>query len=165
MKAKLDFGAEIDILSGEEFNKGLRQAIAFMRAEAESLKHVRLPVLSGQVAAGGTITLGSEGLLDQSANQGALCGPRSGFAWRITRVSVTGLLAAEELSLYWADASPQRYVAGITGPGLFNLSTKSLLLKPTEHLVVSGSGLTAGETITVSGEAIEVVAEQIFKIL
>lgn len=158
MKAKLDFGAEIDILSGSEFRQGLDQVSELWYSYARGLKHLRLPILTGTVAADGSLSLGLSG--DE-----VTCGPSQGYAWRICRVSVYGLSGAESADLYFGEPGPTRFVQTVSASAPTWASSRGLLLRPGDYLVLSGSGLTAGNVVTMNGEALEAPAEQLYKLI
>ncbi len=161
MKAKLDFGAEIDILSKGEFDDGVDHLAGdIWRRYAEGLKHVRFPVMRGSVSAAGDLTLGSTDFADLT-----YVGPREGYAWRISRISVAGLETGETVSVYFGEVGASRFVRTLTAASPEWDTSHGLLLHPGDHLVITGSGLTAGEVVTVNGEAIEAPAEQIYKLI
>lgn len=160
MKAKLDFGAEIDILSGDEFDRGIDRLGKVWREYATGLKHVRFPVMRGAVTAGGALTLGSTDSPDLT-----FVGPAQGYVWRVARVSVYGLTGTEEVELYFGDVGSSRFVRPLSASNPEWDTSRGLLLHPGDHLVVSGAGLTAGEVVSVNGEAYEAPAEQIFKLI
>lgn len=161
MKFKLDFGAEIDLLTKDELAGALDSYGDRRLAEyALGLKHFDLPVLLGTVPASGDLTLGSTGDPDQT-----YCGPRQGFCWRVARVSVSGISSTQTVNLYKGDVGASRFVSVLSATSPAFLTSHGLLLKPGGHIVIDGSGLTVGEQITVSGEAIEAPAELIYKLI
>lgn len=90
MKARLDIGAELDFLTKGELDNSLERAAGVWRDFAFGQKHFSLPVMRGNVT-NGSLTLGSTGDPGQAGGQQVYCGPRQGWAWRVTRISVIGL--------------------------------------------------------------------------
>lgn len=158
-KFKLDFGAEVELLTQGELDDSVNKLPGGIWGEyARGLKHLDLPVLSGKVA-GGQITLGASDVADQT-----LCGPRQGYVWRVVRVSIYGLAAGDAVQLYKGDVAASRFVTAIAAANPCFTPSHGLLLKPGNYLTVDGSGLVA-TNIVVTGEVIEAPAEQIFKVI
>jgi len=169
MRAKLDFGAEIDILSGPEFDHGVsRLSEQIKRLDVYGLKHLRIPILQGNVpGGGGTLTLGSQSVAPPASQPGSppYCGPQQGFAWRVVRVSVFGLSTGDIFSLYFGEPAPQRYVGSYSVNGPEWDSGHGLLLHPGDYLVLQGTSANGGEQITLNGEVIEAPAELVYKLI
>lgn len=166
-RVKLDFGAEVDILSGSEHARhtaGL--PAAFAREQARGLKHFRVPVLTGTSSAAGAITLGSTGSAPPAGQPGSptISGPLRGYAWKVTRISVWGLSGTDVLSLYWGEPDPRRFVHNFTATAPDWETSRGLLLKDGDFLCLSGT-ITVSETITMNGEAVEAPAELIYKLI
>lgn len=158
-KFKLDFGADVELLTKDEVDDSIGRLPGGIWGEyARGLKHLDLPVLSG-VVAGGVLLLGGSDVAGQNR-----CGPRQGFFWRVTRISVYGLAAGDVVQLYKGDAVPGRFVTAISAAAPSFTPSHGLLLKSDNHLVVDGTGLTATR-VTVTGEVIEAPAEQVFKLI
>lgn len=157
MKARLDFGAELDLASGAELRELGDRFEALWRDYASGLKHIRLPVMRGTVDANGNLNVGMTEVPDQP-----YCGPQQGFVWRVLRVSVYGLTVGQDVELYFGDPGPTRFVDSFATSWTSN---RGLLLKPGDYLSISGAGLTVGADVAVNGEAIEAPAEQIFKLI
>jgi hypothetical protein len=86
-EVKLELGAKVDLLNRHELGSELQQSNdLWMRQLAAGVKNVALPVMGGNVA-GGSVLLGSS-----STGGQPYCGPAQGFVWRVTRVSVQGLI-------------------------------------------------------------------------
>lgn len=165
MKAKLELGMELDLLSPGELNDGLGGLGDRLIAErAYGLRHIRLPLLTGTVPAGGALTLGSQASVDQDLNP-TRCGPRQGFYWRVTRISLYGMQNSDEVAVYFGEPSPQRFVGNLAVSGPEVDGSHFLLLKPDDYLTISGTSLTVGAVYTLNGEAIEAPAEQMYKLI
>lgn len=164
MKAKLELGAELDLLSPAEFHTGLDRVEKFVYAWIDGLRHMRFPVLQATVPASGDLTLGSTSDADSR-----YVGPGQGYVWQVHRISVFGLSSPggtpETLQVYFGDPGPSRYVGTLSASGTEWDTGKGLLLKPGDHLVFVGTGLTVGEQVTINGEAVQAPAEQAGKLL
>lgn len=113
---RFDFGAEFDMLTQPELDRSLGRIEQMWRSYAVGRKPFALPVMRGKVA-GGVLQLGS------SSDPGQVsCGPRSGWAWRVTRISVAGLSSTTGDNTSGVSAS---FTAGNAGtatlPGLYRL--------------------------------------------
>lgn len=160
-KVRLDFGAELDVLTQDELNRSLAGYYdAVERARVRGVRYRRMPQLTGQVAAA-AILLGATGGQVQA-------GPDSGLAWSVRRIYVSGLTAG---------ATPDvvgLYINGTGGQPLWQISGNDpgdtfgrleLTLLGGETLVVANIGaLTATGAITVSGELIELPQEMLGKL-
>lgn len=158
-KVKLDFGAELDVLTQGELDDSLRRsydraALAMVRG----IRWRRLPILSG-AAVGGVLTLGM---------QAPLSGPDSGFAWSIRRIFVNGLTGGatpDVVQLFRNGAGEQPFwqISGATPQQTFGRLEAVIL--GGETLVVANSGTFAATgQIVVSGELIECPAEMLPKL-
>lgn len=166
-RVRLDFGAEVDLLSGAEHAKHLGALpAAIERQKAQGLKHIRIPILTGTSSGTGGITLGSTGTAPGAGQPGSptIAGPEQGYAWKVTRVSVFGLSGTDSLPLYWGEPAPQRFVHNFTVASPDWTTSRGLLLKPGDFLCLSGT-ITINETITVNGEVVEAPAELIYKLI
>lgn len=159
-KVRLELGAELDTVNRSELAAELHKAGAWQREAAQGLRHFDLPILKGNIS-GAAITLGG----DQT--DGQMVGPNSGFYWRITRISVDGLAAADVISLYKGGAGigVGRFITKVVGqPGTYSPG-KGLVLKPSDFLSITGSGLTATGEVRVTGEGMSVPGPLMWKIL
>lgn len=148
MKFKLTANADIDLLTDSEVRKALKDAGVEWRAElARGVKFVRRSA-SGTISESGALSINDSDM-----------GPADGFTWSVTLVSVTGLLAAEQLAIYQNEASDTRFIgyAGAGPDGMMPFDKGVLPFHGTEYLVAAGTGYaTTGRTITVVMRAIEV---------
>lgn len=160
-KVKLELGAELDLLNRDELAAELSESGKWQRQAAMGLRHIDLPIMSGKVS-GAAITLGA----DQT--DGSFVGPQSGFYWKVTRVSVEGLAANDQVKLYKGGSGlgVGRFVAWIAfQPGVYTPGSQGLILKPGDTLAISGTGLAATGEIRVTGEAITVPGPLMWKLL
>ena len=160
MKAKLELGAELDMLTKNELDQSLSKISSWQRDAAQGLKAFDVPRLFGAVS-GAAISLGA----DQP--EGQYLGPKSGFYWKIGRISIDGLAAADEVKLYKGPSGGGgRFVTWIAGqPGVYHPGSCALILKPGDYLSIVGTGLTATGQIVVTGEGVSAPGEMMWKLL
>lgn len=160
-KVKLELGAELDMLTKGELDHSLAHQDDWQRHAAQGMRHMDLPILKGTIA-GAAITL------DVNQTDPLVVGPAQGFYWKVTRVSVEGLAAADQVQLYKGGAAlgTGRFVCWIAGrPGVYNPGSGGFILKPGDTIGITGTGLTATGEIRVTGEAISVPGPLMWKIL
>lgn len=169
MRAKLDFGAEIDLFNKDEFDSGLREFehrwMERSRIQEAGKKHLNLPIMRGTADNNGGITIGSTETPDQVP-----VGPREGFVWQVVRLSVGVMGSSETIALYKGEVGNDRFVAvinGGSGGGLWS-SSHGLLLHPGDHLVLAtrqlAGGLAANKAYSVTGEVYQTPAEMVGKL-
>ena len=156
-------GARIEIPSKEEIVSTLNaETDARERQQAKAFKWMRLPqTLTGSIASN-AIKLG--------AAEGQVLGPQQGYAWSVMALVVSGLTAATSpdiVNFYLNDR--------FAGPPWWQLNGNSFgvtfgklqrVMLPGDTLSLQNSGnLAATGTITVSGEVLEVPAEQLWKLI
>jgi hypothetical protein len=151
MKVKLAANAELDLLTAGEVADVLATARTAWTAELARGVRFRRPSMQGIVTAGGTLRIGG----GQSAS-GYDGGPAEGMMWSVSRVTVRGLTAAQTAQLYLNDVS-DLLVVGTFGSGVpaqlanqILYGERGLVLNSDDKLIVDGTGLTAGATITVA---------------
>ena len=118
---------------------------------------VDIPAQSGTVTAAGALTIANTELL----------GPKSGWYWDVRRVSVSGLNSSTEIvSIYKGSIGTSteqlgnNFVATITGKaGTFGPGLAGMWLRPNQSINIGGSGLTAGEIVIATYEAVAIKAE------
>lgn len=174
-KVRLDIGAEVDFLTKGELDDSLekqdeRRAKAAERERLSGVKYFRLPRLFATPASG-TVVLGqawsANGTSQVYTDQ--ICGPNQGYVWSIRRISVTGLGTGNSpdlLNIYRNDITFDP-VWQLNGNSFaYTFSRGELMLLPGEKLVASSLGsMTATTQVVLSGEAVEVPAELIGKLV
>jgi hypothetical protein len=90
-------------------------------------------------------------------------GPEQGFAWRVSRVSVSGLSTNDSLSIYRDVATPMNFLASVSG-GSPLFPGKGIILRSGEKLIVAGSSLGATGDVVVTGEAVQCSELDIYKL-
>lgn len=107
-KTRLRLDAEIDLLNKAELDDSLHASTKWQREAAFGVRHQALPRMIG-TPAGGALNLG----YDQP--DGIYCGPKAGWYWAISRVSVDGLAVTTTSP---ATAYPSVTASGnVTDPG------------------------------------------------
>lgn len=157
---KLSAGATIDLLTKQEVDQSL--AAAFDQVETAKLrgiKHMRLPEMFG---------IAASSKLNISETNGQFVGPKSGYAWSIKRLVITGLQSGSTFDTVGI------YVSGITGQPLWVLTGNQyaaswgkleMTLRGGETLAIGSIGtFNSTSQIIVSGELIEVPEELLGKL-
>lgn len=157
MKTRLRLDAEIDLLNKDELAAELHKASDWEREAAFGLRHMALPNMSGTVAGGSVLIGGSQP--DQP-----IIGPRSGWCWKVERISVYGIAGTTDfLELFKGDPVGGLYVTTI-GSGAYHPG-KGLILKGGDYVSLSGAGLASTGTLTVTGEVTQAPAPMIWKLI
>lgn len=128
---------------------------------ARAFNHMDLPLTLTGTPANSAITLGS--------GFGQICGPKSGYAWRVTRLVVGGLTAGaapDVVNLYKNDNFQRPPLWQFNGNNFgYTFDHLQLVLRPGESFSLQNVGtLAATGTITLAGEVDEVPAEMIWKV-
>ena len=164
MEFVIQGGARIEIPSKEEIAGAVGADIdARERQQARAFKWLRLPqTLTGTIASS-AITLG--------VTKGQVLGPQEGYAWSVMALVVSGLTASsttpDVVNFYLNDR--------FNGPPWWQLNGNSFgvtfgklqrVMMPGDTLALQNSGtIAATGTVTVSGEVLEVPAEQLWKLI
>ena len=156
--------------SHEHGNRIFEDFVAAERDRYRGVKWMRIPALQGNVTAAG-INLGenvggAEGFQDRVA-------PDEGYAWSIRRVIVAGLAAGatpDVVNLYRSSSGQQGGLLWQFNGNNFGYTfgKGQMTLMPGDSMtLVSVGAVTAavGTLITVSGEAVNVPAEMLGKLL
>lgn len=123
---------------------------------ARGLKHFRIQPSSVAISAGAA-TL---------PNPAFPIGPRDGFIWEVTRISVVGLSGSDVAKIYINTVNDMNFVNQVSaGSPTAIFGEKSFVLHPGDTIIITGSSLSATGNLTVTGEAVEVAAIDIWKIL
>lgn len=152
MKFKIAAGAEIDLLTKEEMSDALRNwSEEFLRG-----RRYRKVNGTGTVTAAGDVSIGGP-------DTGSEMGPDEGMVWSVKRLVISGLADGKHVTLWVNETSASTLVEpGIIGSTADPTRTPSLrwgsnqlVLQAGERLLVTGSSLAAGGTVTVTGQALE----------
>lgn len=164
MRTALELGAQLDMVSPEELEAAFAQhAQTYFQQLARGVKYLRFGPFPVTIAAGAFSFDGS------GADQNLAAGPREGFVWTIRRLLVSGLGTGgtpDVINFYRNKASgiPFWQLNGNSFGQTFGKCEMLLLGGETLCFANSGS-ITATGQVTVSGDAIEVAAEEIWKLV
>lgn len=160
---RLQAGASVDILTQKELDHSLGDlAKDSVLERGRGVKWMRLPVLAGTMSGTyptSTSKLGGTGL----------CGPNPGYAWALRRIAAIGLSAGtDQLYAFRNEVVPGQFIGALVGQGATNFisfTNVQAVLMPGDELIISpGAAFAAAGVITVTGEAVEVPAEMLWKI-
>jgi hypothetical protein len=155
-KVEIKAGATLDTLTEPELDRALSKFLVSWRKEVHRGVTFRRFSRSGVVDAAGELVIGGA----SSSSSGL--GPEESMVWGVTRVNIANLASATTgvVRLYRNDVSDSTQVKGdwtITNTSTsHHFGTPGIILRPGDALLVTGTTLTAGTTVTVAGDAIEV---------
>lgn len=164
MLTTLQLGAPLETLTSSELEDILaRQAQAWYRQYALGIKYLRFGPFSAAIASSAFTFDGS------GAGQNAQLGPRPGFIWSIRRLLVTGLGtgASPDVINFYRNEPSGTPVWQLNGNSFgVTFGKCEMLLLDGETLSFANSGtITATGNVTVSGDVLEVAAEEIYKLV
>lgn len=166
MKTTLELGAELDTLNASELDAALsRHAQQFLANTARSIKYSRIQPAGAKVA-NSAVSFDGSGTAQNTA-----VGPREGYAWSIRRLAVNGLATGttpDVVNLYRNQPSGIAIWQFNGNNFAYTFGRAEMLLLPGETLSFANSGtITAatGTLITISGDFVQVAAEELFKVL
>ena len=170
-KQRLDVGVTVDFLNsqelGQELQKNQDRAEAMEREKLKGVKYTRLPRLYATPAAG-TVVLGeawiANGTVQLYTDQ--TIGPSSGYVMSVRRLACNGLGTSDTLNIY-RNGIHSDPVWQLSGSVFFTRFGKTeLVLLPGENLVAAqGGSLVSTNQITLTGDAVQVPAEYIGKLI
>lgn len=161
MKTQLELGATLDTLTRDELSQELHSvAQTYFQQFGRGIKYLRFGPVATKIAANafsldGTSTIGLS--------------PREGFAWLVLRITVSGLAtgATPDLANLYRNQPggiPIYQFSGNNFVGLFSKFQNVLL--PGETLSLTNSGtIAATGSVTISGDVLEVAAEEMSKVV
>jgi hypothetical protein len=163
MRAKLSAGAEIDFLNKDELHDSLGQAMApiyaWMNEMNRGVAAMRFSGV-GVIATGGSFAIG-----DPSA-PGDRIGPRTGYAWAVTRLTIAGLTNTDTVKLYLNGQSNSQLIHSWTAGTAALFGGKNLIITGEDAIVVAATGLAdaVGTQVELLGAALEVPQNQLWKL-
>lgn len=162
MKAKLQAGVELDILSPEEFRDGMRGAFQDWVTQS-MIGPKRIDIFGvGTVDSAGNLAIGGE---NADLNQGNM-GPDNGMVWSIKWLSTSGLKAGDTLSIYRGSNTASRFVRSDLS-GYQSYGSDQLVLRGGIRLLITGATLAtpANTVVTVTGQAWELPQTMLYRLL
>lgn len=160
MRTQMQIGAELDMVSPTELDSSLARVVQEdQRQRARSVKYLRFgpyvkPIVNSAFTLDGS-TLG--------------IGPREGFAWAIRRITVTGLAtgASPDIANLFRNQAGGIPIWQFNGNNFaYTFSNAQLILLGGETLTLANVGaMTATGMATLSGDLVEVAAEELYKVI
>jgi hypothetical protein len=163
VKAKIEAGVDIELLTQSELREEIAHAMTAWRAELS--RGVKYRKFSAQtVLTGATWAIGGDS--PQSGNE--VLGPEPGFMWSITRLAVSGggfNSNADTWSIFTNSPTPSNFILLNFGFG-DQWDTGVIVLNGPDKLAFTGAGTgVAGTDIIVSGAAVEVPVQQGWRLI
>lgn len=163
MKAKIEAGGTLELLTQGELRDELARAMEGWRAELG--RGVKFRKFSAQATvSGGVWSVGG----GAAAAQKQTLGPAPGFMWSVTRIAVSGggyNNGADDWDLFSDAAQPSNLILLNFGVG-DQWEPGVIVLTGPEELVFVGRGTgIAGTDIHISGQAIEVPVQQGWRLI
>lgn len=163
MKQKFNVGSTLDMLTKDELGETMHGVLkrGMQAWYAEACIGTRFARFTQQ----GTIVGNA---LDMGGEKDALpIGPDDGFAWNVMRLHISGLVAADVVTIGINDRTQATVIDTSADNGGFKTwywSTQLVLL-PGESLKIYGTGLSASTGIvTVSGQVQELPVTQLWRL-
>lgn len=151
-KTKLNANNTIDTLTQDELRVHLDKTVKDWFQE-EARGFTTAPIITI-----GTPAIGALALPAPGANK---IGPAAGYAWRVDRLTATGLASGDTITVS-RDATVidvLTFAKATIYPG------KGLMLRAGQNLNFAGTGLTATGQVTITGDATETGEPDIYKML
>ena len=156
-KVVMKAGATFDTLTQPELDKSLANFLTSWRKEVVRGVTFQRFTGSGVADASGAVVIGGP------ASEEKPIGPAESMVWGVTRLNMAGLVTggmAPVMRLFRNDASNTTQVKGdwtvVNEASSVHFGTPGIILRPGDALLVTGTGLTVGTTVTIAGDAIEV---------
>lgn len=155
-EVKLVAGAKLNTLTEPELDRALSKMLTSWRNEVRRGVTFRRFIKDGVVDGTGALVIGG------AASSEPGFGPQESMVWGVTRVNIANLVngGTPIVRLYRNDVSDGTMVKGdwtvVNNATSTHFGTPGIILRPGDALLVTGTGLTIGTTVTVAGDAIEV---------
>lgn len=164
METTLELGSRINTLNEAELNKALDMHTQnWFRQFARGFKLLRFGPFTTPIA-GSAFSFDGSG-----AGQNISTGPKEGYVWSIRRLVATGLGtgATPDIINFYRNNPSGIPVWQLNGNSFgVTFGKGEMILMPGENLSFTNSGtITATGNVTVSGDVVEVAAEQIYKLV
>jgi hypothetical protein len=155
-KYKLNANSTIDLLTPQEHLDNLdKQTKDWFQEQARGFTIERYEATATVAAA--AITLPAAGH--------SPIGPKTGYAWKVTRISISGLLSGDGVQIYRNSTDPQNFIDTLSSSRPAAYPKSGLILRGGETLIATGSSLTATGDLTLTGEVTECSELDLYKIL
>lgn len=158
MKQKFNAGAMLDVLTVDELRGVMRE---YMVDIAKGIQPVAIAAqgitdTNSKCVMGGSYTL-----------TGGTLGPEAGFVWAVTRLSVRVAEIPSAFSVYYNTPGSHRVIRDVDGSanGYVSFGSQECIVKTGESLVFSMTGTASGQPVTVTGQAIEIPNQLLWKYL
>lgn len=155
---KITAGGSIDTLNKRELDAVLTKVLTSWRQEVGRGIGSRRFSRQGTVDATGALTIGGT---DQNTEGN---GPDTNMVWSVNRLAVANAGPSPVLNLYLNSPDPSAIVRPNL-PVYANFGTSELILEPGDALLVTGSALTPGAVVTMTGQTWEVPRPLLWKLL
>lgn len=160
-KIKLKAGAFIDTLTQPEIDQSLTKFLTSWRREVARGDSYRTFSRQGTADASGLLSIGGS---DSSWG----LGPDESMMWAVLRVCVTGLAGTPVLRMFRNSADASQIVRGnftvANNDASHEFGGPGCVLNPGGVLLLTGSGITAGTVVTLTGEAREIPAAMAWRL-
>jgi hypothetical protein len=155
-KFKLNANSTVDMLTPQEHLQNLdKQTKDWFQEQARGFTIERFE--STATVANTAITFPPSG--------GSTIGPKTGYAWKVTRISLSGLATDDVVQVFRNSTDPQNFVdqLSLTRPAVYPKS--GLILRGGETLVATSASMGASGDLTLTGEVTECSELDLYKIL
>lgn len=166
-KYEFKLGAYMDLLDKNELERALEKQTEALIVDARGVKHFYFSA-QGLIASGAVAIPGPNSSVTEAQLQQPNLGPEDGYVWAIQRVTIDGLTVNTDVITFYRNiASPNNHLYSVSMPPLESRHPggHGSILRGGDQLIAVGSGLTSTGTLTLTGEAIEVPAEMIAKLV
>jgi hypothetical protein len=96
---------------------------------------------------------------------GSVIGPKTGYAWKVTRISLNGLSTNDTIQIFRNSTDPQNFVDQLSASRPSVYPKSGLILRGGENLIATGASLSATGDLTITGEVTECSELDLYKIL
>lgn len=159
MKQKIG-GYPVDLITKDELDGALKGMQDWMVSVAKGARPIRF---TGAGTANGTTTLIEAG--GATTLTGGRLGPEPGFWWAVTRMSVRVDSQPAAFGLYLNGAHTDSHIRDVDGTdnGYVAFGAQELLVGNSDSLYLRAVGLTVTSKMTISGAAVEIPNQLMWK--
>lgn len=159
MKQKIG-GADVDMLTKGELDSTVRGLQDWLVSVAKGARPTRFTASGTAAGTANLIEVGGANTLT-----GGRLGPEPGFWWAVTRLSVRVDGQPGAYSLYLNGAHTDSHIRDVdaTQNGYLAFGAQELLVGNSDRLYLRAAGLSATSAMTVSGAAVEIPNQLLWK--